>query len=161
MLFRSKYFINKYSPLQIGAKDIYIKEEFAMESEEPATEKAIKLSENKWIYYKEDYSFMLKELYSWQPASQMTKEQSRYSINEVIDMRAARATDINTNDMLKLGYKYDKNCFSKYDDIGDQNYSIRCSLVDNLVNGYNTQLKEQNINRTYEDDDYIILMEIK
>lgn len=72
----------------------------------------------------------------WQKASKMTKEQSRYSFNECIDAKAIRVQEINIKDIPKIQTE-----MWMFDD------------------WYNQQMKEQNINRTYEDNDYVFLVE--
>ena len=74
----------------------------------------------------------------WQKASKMTKEQSRYSFNECIDAKAIRVQEINIKDIPKIQTE-----MWMFDD------------------WYNQQMKEQNINRTYEDNDYVFLVEFK
>ena len=66
----------------------------------------------------------------------MTKEQSRYSFNECIDVRVVRVQEINIKDIPKIQTE-----MWMFDD------------------WYNQQMKEQNINRTYEDNDYVFLVE--
>ena len=74
-------------------------------------------------------------------ASQMTKEQSRYSFNECIDVRVVRVQDIEYKDLCKM--RLLKKAYWQQD----------------IQFAYNQQLKEQNINRTYEDNDYVFLVE--
>lgn len=72
----------------------------------------------------------------WQKASQMIKKESRFSFNECIDVRVVRVQEINIKDIPKIQTK-----MWMFDD------------------WYNQQMKEQNINRTYEDNDYVFLVE--
>lgn len=78
----------------------------------------------------------------------MTKEQSRYSFSECIDVRVVRVQDIVYEDKLNICQKftYVKNAFwrTKY-----------------FKDFYNQQLKEQNINRTCENNDCVFLVEFK
>ena len=66
----------------------------------------------------------------------MTKEQSRYSFNECIDIKVVRVQEINIKDIPKIQTE-----MWMFDD------------------WYIQQMKEQNINRTYEDNDYVFLVE--
>ncbi|MFY4844622.1 hypothetical protein ACOTVP_08795 [Aliarcobacter butzleri] len=60
--------------------------------------------------------------------------------------------DINENILKGLGLKWiGYMSRESYEDIG---YEL-------FVNLYNQQMKEQNINRTYEDNDYVFLVEFK
>jgi len=114
-------------PIQKGDKDIWIKEEFI-----------VSINEN--ILYK-NYKYYIDDLSAieWKSASEMTKEQSRYTISECIDVRVVRVQDILHRDWMKTSWK---------------------SLFFSVQEFYNNQLKEQNINRTYEDNDYIFLIKI-
>ena len=83
-------------------------------------------------------------------ASQMTKEQSRYSFNECIDAKAIRVKDITIELKIKI--------------IGHINTNMELNkdaYNENFIYHYNQQLKEQNINRTYKDNDYVFLVEFK
>jgi len=120
-------------PIKKGDKDVFIQEEFIIG-------RSLKdLSEI--VVYKENNEYP--EIQNWIPASQMTKEQSRYIISECIDVRGVRAKE--------LDY--------------DERNNISGFLIDSgnvyFTDIYNNQLKEQNINRTYEDNDHIFLIEIK
>ena len=127
-------------PLHRGDKDIFVQEEFTTDSDE---EYGIN---DELVYYSdtEDYWFGTHEdnpqkyRNQWLPASKMTKEQSRYSFNECIDVRVVRAQEINIKDIPKIQTE-----MWMFDD------------------WYNQQMKEQNINRTYEDNDYVFLVEFK
>jgi len=141
-------FIQNEAPLQIGDKDIYVKEEFT-----------VSLYDNGLV----TGSQFAPRLPIWQPASQMTKEQSRYTINEVIDIRVVRVKDciydystilerLEIGKIKKFGVKYHvPKSFMGH----EQN------AKDGFVEYYNTQLKEQNISRTYEDNDYVFLIKIR
>ena len=125
-------------PLHKGDKDIFVQEEFTTDSDE---EYGIN---DELVYYSdtEDYWFGTHEdnpqkyRNQWQPASKMTKEQSRYSFSECIDIKVIRVQEINIKDIPKIQTE-----MWMFDD------------------WYNQQLKEQNINRTYEDNDYVFLVE--
>jgi len=71
-------FTNRYTPIKKGDKDIFIQEEFRLYTETQ-------------IDYKADTPNINLE---WQPASKMTKEQSRLTISECIDVKAVRVQDI-------------------------------------------------------------------
>ena len=145
--------LSQFAPIQKGDKDIYIKEEFG-------------ISISGTTAYLKDYTKVDKRVIAnlivWKPASQMTKEQSRYTIKECIDVRVVRVQDIARKgyfdgayikeDILKgLGLSW-IGYFNResYEEIG----------YDLFVKLYNNQLKEQKINRTYEDNDYIFLCEV-
>ena len=66
-------------------------------------------------------------------------ENTQYSFSECINVRVVRVKDIT------------------YEQISD--IQIDCSIT--FEDFYNQQLKEQNINRTYEDNDYVFLVEFK
>ena len=118
----------KNFPHRKGDKDIFVQEEFMMHDTNDGHIN---------IYYKECKQNFVND-YSWQPASKMTKEQSRYSFNECIDIRVVRVQEINIKDIPKIQTE-----MWMFDD------------------WYNQQLKEQNINRTYKDNDYVFLVEFK
>jgi len=122
-------FTNRYTPIQKGDKDIFIKEEFRLYTETQ-------------IDYKADTPNINLD---WEDASKMTKEQSRYTISECIDVRDVRVKDIKAVEMCDI-------ISAKNKDISNYNDFIVC---------YNNQLKEHNINRTYEDNDYVFLIEVK
>lgn len=118
-------------PIQKGDKDIFIKEE-------------------DYDFYTEEECFMfgVNQPKNIIPASQMTKEQSRYSLSECIDVRIVSVQDITVNDMIRIDKMF-KN----------PNYQAFFSRY------YNNQMQEQNINRTYEqdvkDDRHICLAEFR
>lgn len=126
-------FIKKFSPIQKGDKDIFIKEEF---------EFIVGPIENYYIY-KSDYTLGdLKQMsITWQPASKMTKEQSRYSFKECIDVRIVRVREIEQWEAIKI---------SGSSIIEPEDFEVF----------HNNQMQEQNINRTYEDNDYVFLAEL-
>lgn len=107
----SNLLIEILSPIQKGDKDIFIQEDFIL-SHGTLSYKA--KTPNEWNY--------------WYKASQMTKEQSRYSFGECIDVKVVRVQDIENISIEEL---------------------------------YNQQMKEQNINRTYKDNDYVFSVEFK
>ena len=137
-------FIAKYSPIQKGDKDIFVQEEF-WQYENDILYKSNSDSDEEMLLngdYEPTSSFI------WSSASQMTKEQSRYSFNECIDAKAIRVKDITIESKIKI--------------IGHINTNMELnkdSYNENLIYHYNQQMKEQNINRTYEDNDYVFLIE--
>ena len=74
----------------------------------------------------------------------------RYTIKEVIDIRVVRVKDLRACDIGNMYHPL--KSFMKVPD---------GSIFKDFKEYYNTQLKELNINRTYEDNDYIFLMKIK
>ncbi len=127
-------FIAKYSPIQKGDKDIFVQEEFQLNGYDF------------WNVIYKNTCLNIPTPFKWIPASQMTKEQSRYSFSECIDVKVVRVKNITYEDKLKICQKftYVENAFwrTKY-----------------FKDFYNQQMKEQNINRTYEDNDYVFLVE--
>ncbi len=139
-------------PLHKGDKDIFVQEEFTTDSDE---EYGIN---DELVYYSdtEDYWFGTHEdnpqkyRNQWIPASKMTKEQSRFSFNECIDAKAIRVKNITIESKIKI--------------IGHINTNMELNkdaYNENFIYHYNQQMKEQNINRTYEDNDYVFLVEFK
>lgn len=135
-------FIAKYSPIQKGDKDIFVQEEFRVFDEMQRKQNI--------VWYRSEYPDLnlngVCDLYNWQEPSQMTKEQSRYSFSECIDIRVLRVQDINA----KESYMICGNNVSK-------EYMFNGGLK--FWKYYNQQLKELNISRTYEDNDYVFLIE--
>jgi len=110
------FYVENYSPLQIGDKNIKIKEKFTMIVNDICEVKNC--------------------------ASKMTKEQSRYTLKEILNVKIVKVQDI----------LYENSEWMKINPHGS------CGMNDMF---YNKILKEQNINRTYEDNDYLFLVEIK
>ena len=81
----------------------------------------------------------------WYSASQMTKDQSRYSFKECTNIQVVRVADICGNDKANIIGEEDKFGY----------------ILDDFKSFYNQQLKEQNINRTYSDNDYVFLVEFE
>lgn len=111
--------------IEKGDKDIFIQEEFYIDN-------------TGLVNYRDDFNFNANLTYH---KSRMTKEQSRYSFSECIDVKVVRVKDIELEDWLKIG--------------------VNCPAETECMRCYNQQLKEQNINRTYEDNDYVFLVEFK
>lgn len=148
-------------PIQKGDKDIFVQEEFRIgywnsktyqmafdyrigkntelkyQNVEPFNKmvedsikqlKAKNIKPNKYGNYKwEKFDSPL----DWYSASKMTKDQSRYSFSECIDVKVIRAQDIE----WVMGYHF-------------QRFYNRC-------------MEERNINRTYKDNDYVFSVEFK
>lgn len=139
-------FIAKYSPIQKGDKGIFVQEEF-WQYENDILYKSNSDSDEEMLLngdYEPTSSFI------WSNASQMTKEQSRYSFNECIDAKAIRVKDITIESKIKI--------------IGHINTNMELNkdaYNENFIYHYNQQMQEQKINRTYKDNDYVFLVEFK
>ena len=144
--FRTDYRQTSEIPIQVGDKNIFVKEEFLTYSNKSCLTYNPKLKLLEGIKYRRDaledrynegdYPFDLD--YCWQRASQMTKEQSRYLFEECISIKIIRIQDIPTLCIPKI-----------------------TARTEMLYTMYNQQMKEQGINRTYEDNDYVFLIEFK
>lgn len=105
-----------------GDKDIFVQEEFIEECPNGiCIKKDYELEEWESL---EEYGYINK-------ASKMTKEQSRYSFSECIDVKVIRVQDIE----WVMGFHF-------------QRFYNRC-------------MEERNINRTYKDNDYVFSVEFK
>ena len=137
------YSIGDSYPIWKGDKDIFVKEEFVQDN------MYIDLQDSPLgVLYKDTIgNCMLENEYDWQPASQMTKEQSRYSFSECTDIRIVRVKDYYPDYTALTGLKL----FGHNDPDFDLHLWFKAY--------YNQQSKEQNINRTYEDNDYVFLAE--
>ena len=123
----SSYVIRpKDAPIQVGDKNIFVKENF------------LDYDEIKCGYV--TYSKAVKR-----PASQMTKEQSWNNFEKCVDVKIVNPKDICGNDKANI--------------IGQEDYLGY--IEDKFEEFYNQQMKEQGINRTYEDNDYVFLIEFK
>lgn len=143
-------------PLQKGDKDVFIKEEFAdcgcpdlCETCSGGDPILYRASVNPDGSYKNYYTCCEDEMH-WTPASQMTKEQSRYSFKEILDVKVVRVQDI-----FSLYY----TSLTGQKQFGHNDPDFDFSLWKEVW--YNQQMQEQNINRTYEDNDYIFLVEVQ
>ena len=141
-------FIGKYAPVQIGDKNVFIQEDFHLKG----IEKDI-------IIYRHGISDNYTN--KWLPASEMTKEQSRFTVDEVIDIKVVKVHEaihdystilesLSIGSIKKFGLKY--HVPKSY--MGHEQNAKQA-----FIEFYNAQLKEQNINRTYDDNDYVILLE--
>lgn len=124
-------FIAKYSPIQKGDKDIFV-QEYAYQTDIGKMYYNVRSEAGSYYIPKENGTLIV--------ASQMTKEQSRYSFSECIAVRVIRIQDITIKDISKLMWEEDW-------------------IVGAIEYLYNQQMQEQNINRTYEDNDYVFLVE--
>lgn len=122
-------------PIKKGDKDIFVQEEFEEEFSGHIVYKSnVYPDEDGLIYFKDEFDdFIPYEYldYVWQKAKNMTKEQSRYFFSECIDVKVVRVQDIE----WVMGYHF-------------QRFYNRC-------------MQERNINRTYEDNDYVFSVEFK
>lgn len=141
-----------FAPIQKGDKDIFIKEDFEEEFSGHIVYKSnVSPDEDGLIYFKDEFGdFIPYEYldYFWEKAKNMTKEQSRYSFSECIDIEVIRVQEIETNaNILRpLGINWHT----------PKSYYGRCiNMKVALREFYNKQMQEQNINRTYEDNDYV------
>ena len=91
-------FIEVYSPLQIGDKDVFIKEGISY------SYKGIPYRQFGYTLYKTE-RLSNPSRYEWQPASQMTKEQSRHSIDEILDTRVVQVQDLTPDEWHELGLR--------------------------------------------------------
>ena len=131
MVVDSNYLIDRFAPVQIGDKDVFIQKEFC-----------ISFAGEEIRHVNDD----TKLVYPWKPVLETTEEESRYSFKEIIDIRVVRVRDIMPDEWFKIGQRCKV---------------IDKSIIEQFADYYNTQLKEQNINRTYEDNDYVFLIEAK
>ena len=142
-------------PLITKDKDVFVKEEFRLYTETQ-------------IDYKADTPNIN---LSWEESSRMTKEQSRFSL-DCIDVRVVSVQDIDICDAEDLGISTD-GAISR-DDLNESQKTnsnpyhlpmyAECPfepIDDRISLFYNQQMQEQNINRTYKDNDYVFLVEVK
>lgn len=146
------FFANKYRiesefdkcifPIKKGDKDIFIKED---------------------RYENIDGNFYFNTVktddFNWYPASLMTKNESRYSFSKCIDVVGPiRVHEISGSHLKKLLYEVPNT-------IMEQSLSFWKKSVENryqeFIKYYNQQLREQNIERKYQDNDYIFLIEFE
>ncbi len=155
------YSIGDSFPINKGNKDIFVKEEFMEVLDRRPETKGEKYYFYKSEYRQEDYHIspsynvwdsLENEFDKHIAASQMTKEQSRYSFKECIDVRIVRVQDILISDCEKI-----LNIYSAYFNV--TNPKIRTAIINKFKAYYNQQMKELNIDRTYEDNDYVFLAE--
>lgn len=138
----------KLMPIQIGDKDIFVQEEFYQKNLICKPYYASDFNENRY----KDF------IGSWQSASKMIKEQSRYSFSECIDIKIIKVQELIGFDLNKLLYEVENTIMEK--GISYWKKSVK-KRFDELVEYYNQQLIEQNINKTYENNDYVFFIEFK
>ena len=135
-------FISKFSPIKIN-EEFFIKEDFMIHDTNDGFSN---------IYYKSCKPNFVNS-YNWQSAEKMTKEQSRY-ILKCLNIDVIRIQDIegNANILRPLGVNWHtpKSYEGRFK-------NMRCTLK----NFYNSLMNELNINRTYDDNDYVFLIEFK
>jgi hypothetical protein len=136
-------FIKSYSSLQAGDKEVFVKEEFTKAYGSYNVE--YKLNSNATVLY-------------WQPASEMTKEQSRFSI-DIEDVRIIRIQDFGFDEVYGLSVTEDSW----------RAYSINSpSFVewfDNIMEQYEEIHFKETAERItlgrYEDNPYVFLYDAK
>lgn len=128
-------------PVQKGDKDIFIKEEFSSHGDHSRGT----------VYYIADYVDRPKDVqqieyhYGIFNASEMTKEQSRDTMSGILDVRVVRVQNLSILDIRKItNVQFDSDTML---------------LIRYRENELNKILKD--FNRTYEDNDYIFLIEEK
>lgn len=136
------YPIGDSMPFQKGDKDIWVKEKFRILNVYENNKTLIQYKSGR---YEDKY-------YKWQPALQMTKKQSRYTI-DCLDVKVVKVQDLSLEEIEKY---IGKNSFIICDEFEQFRFNLR-----KLKKYYNTQLKEANINRTYKNNDYVFLAEVK
>ena len=135
------YSIGDSITINKGDKDIFVKEEFQLNGYDFLN-----------VIYK-NTCLNIPTPFKWIPASQMTKEQSRYSFSECIDVRIVKVQDW----IKYLDTKNKKAIESFTFHVSNEPISQKRRRAFESL--YNQQMKEQNINRTYEDNDYVFLVE--
>jgi len=135
-------------PVQKGDKDIFVQEEFLLQTRNGSignhTDIKYRGDKNTDFHgvHKDDNSTYNTEWYS---ADIMTREQSRLTISECVDVSVVRIFDLKLKEIEQI--------------TSEPIYANLLHYELMLKEFYNTQLKEQNISRTYEDNDYVFLME--
>ena len=167
----NKALIFTLCPVQKGDKDIWIAEDYFY------------IEQTKEYLFKDMFfngKITLNETYnisdfSWQPYSQMTKEQSRHTISEILDVRVVRVHDIPDSIFEKLGLQIhggvqiaDTDCYGDtYYTVGTPKESDCGMYIENLYNeeqfdlAIDELLGKHGICSTYEDNDYVFLVEYK
>lgn len=141
-----KTIIKELSTIQKGDKDIFVQEEF-WQYENYILYKSNSDSDEEMLL---NGDYELTSSFIWSNASQMTKEQSRYSFNECIDAKAIRVKDITIESKIKIIGHINTNM-----ELNKDAYNKK------FIYHYKQQMQEQNINRTYKDNDYVFLVEFK
>lgn len=149
-------FIKKHSPLQIGDKDVFIKEEFQTgnnlrDIQNQPLDKDVDILYKHFQFNSNKHNKEWAEVTIWEDTSDMTKDQCRYSLKEVVDVKIVRIKEVNLGEAIKST-------------VGTYNRENGIQIMEYfkiIENNYSQQLKEQNISRTYNDNDYVFLIEIK
>jgi len=137
-------------PVQKGDKDIFVQEEFLLQTRNGSignhTDIKYRGDKNTDFHgvHKDDNSTYNTEWYS---ADIMTREQSRLTISECVDVSVVRIFDLKLKEIEQI--------------TSEPIYANLLHYELMFKDYYNNQLKEQNINRTYEDNDYVFLLEFK
>lgn len=93
--------------------------------------------ETRNVFYKAENENIRNDKY-WLSASEMTKEQSRYLFSECTDIKIKKVQDIKLKEWQELGTcLFDSKKF------------------------YNQQMQEQKIAKTYDDNEYVFLVQFK
>lgn len=142
------YSIGDSIPINKCDKDIFVQKKFIICEHENYNDH---VSKGTYICYdtKSTNHFSMEYF----QASQMTKEQSKYSFNECIDVRIVKVQDW----IKYLDTKNKKAIESFTFHVSNEPISQKRRRA--FESFYNQQMKEQNINRTYEDNDYVFLVE--
>lgn len=135
-----KDFIKHKFHIQKGDKNIFVKEKFV-----ECGDKIYRVGEHS-LFDNDDYT----------NASEMTKEQSRYSFSECIDVKVVKPQDdITPKEMEKI---IGSNYINSGNSICIEDLNI---LLADFKNFYNQQMQELNLNKTYKNNDYVFLIEFK
>jgi len=137
-------FIKRYAPLQADDKDVVVKEEF---------------QDNGYtgLIYKTDIAqdcFLGKD---WQPASQMTKEQSRFNI-DIEDVRVVLVQDLTVLGVLGLGWIVNGETWGTFHQ--DIEYHFN-NLMQQYEDKHFTETGERISLGNYEDNPYVFLYDVK
>lgn len=124
------------APIQKGDKDIFVKESFYIDT-------------CGIINYKDDFNYIPQLAYH---PSRMTKEQSRYSFSECIDVRIIRIQELVLDNIVDVMGTIN---------IDDSIITAHDKIRNNFKNYYNALMKQFNCNRTYDENDYIFLIKLK
>lgn len=133
------------SPLQKGDKDVWVKEEFSTSKKGEDIQYCLDYPSVDAFYDWCDYSHQS----SFHP-SQMTKKQSRFKF-DVLGVKIVKVQDVVPEEpKFRLNLVMNTSSWCKGE-----------ALTQLFKEYYNNQLKELKINRTYEDNDCIFLVEVE
>lgn len=139
-------FILSMFQIQKTDKDIFIKEPF----------KVTNHHKDHFIYEYEMREYFTKQNI-FKDASQMAKEQSRYSFSECIDNKIKKVQDLGLFELAYLTGRWLVGASS----IAFCREQKKKFVDSHFRDFYNEQMREKNIDRTYDDNDYIFLVEFK